>query len=511
LAEDYSKYQGLLALGATLNPIQIKYIHSEADIRANFKGNQAGGTGVVAMDIAMRLLRIHPVKKRNVLNKPIRCVSKVKPKQEGDEENQQYVELLRLIPQYLIKKDVTARSSTMTIRDPLGGPDNKVEFMSSSQELEAFMSVQRSANYQDEEIDKSKWDDSCVRLLKEGGDATINLTPAKGLDWVYDSIWLKAGKIFRSKTICDRFGFPAVEDTGRNPGIEAFCWATDDNPALRMDDIERIFAGIDDPDDLAMRRYGIFRQASGVIYKVFNEKIHKQPYDKVFDASFFRTYWNFRVIDYHPTKPWAVSWVCVSPHHEWFVWHELEARHDNRVTLELRDQIKSDSLLDEDEMFNRCTLIDPLSTVKQGNTGFSTFDDLSMGENGLRRLTPADTKNTQGQMNVKMRMKNSLICGVPGNNLNKTQIREERYGDYLPTIWILDNCKKHIEHLKNWRLVDYKQESVKAVKVAKKPSEKYSDFCRNLEFLGALNPVMYEPKRDNHFEPSKLFQGRRAA
>jgi hypothetical protein len=166
----------------------------------------------------------------------------------------------------------------------------------------------------------------------------------------------------------------------------------------------------------------------------------------------------------------------------------------------------------EDEEFNRCTLIDPLAEVKQANTGFSVFDDLRMGENGLRRLTPADTKNSPngGRMNIKMRLKNAAACGVPYNNLNKNDLTETRYGVYLPTLWFLDNCRRHIEHFKSWRYVDWKQEHVKAVKTVKRESEKFSDFCRNIEFLGALDPCWWQRKRE-HYEPSGLFQGRQAA
>jgi hypothetical protein len=157
-------------------------------------------------------------------------------------------------------------------------------------------------------------------------------------------------------------------------------------------------------------------------------------------------------------------------------------------------------------------LIDPLSTVKQTNTGFSTFDDLAMGSAGLRRLTTADTKNSQGRMNIKMRMKNSAICGVPENNLAKNGEEDPRYGYYLPTIWFLDNCRRHVEHFKSWRYVDWKQEHVKAVKTVKRESEKNSDYCRNLEFLGCLNPVYYQ-MHDNsdYWEPTKRFQGQRVA
>lgn len=510
---DYSKYQNLLSY--KMHPTALKYLMSTAQTRAIFKGNQAGATATTAYDVALRLLGIHPVAKRNVLNKPIRMVSKVVPTDEEDEQNQQYVELRRLIgPIGIIQKKITARSKLMGIKNirGYGPPMFQIEFMASTQELDAFMSVQRAAYYQDEEIDQTKWDESQVRLLKEGGDTTIGLTPVRGLDWSFDRIWKRASKICRSKVICDKFGFPAEEETGSNADIEAFCWATDDNPAMDKATIERIFADIDDPDELAMRRYGVFRQVSGRIYKSFDEKIHKQPFDKVFNAELFRTYWNYRIIDYHPRKPWDVSFVVVTPHNEWIVWNELHQTHDNRTTLELRDEIKRESILEEDEEFNRCSLIDPLSEVKQGNTGFSVFDDLRLGENGLRRLTPADTKNSPngGRMNIKMRLKNSLICGVPGNNLNRTDLTETRYGQYLPTIWFLDNCRGHIEHFKSWRYVDWKQEHVKAVKTVKRESEKYSDYCRNLEFMGALDPVWWERKKE-FYEPSNLFQGRKAA
>jgi hypothetical protein len=504
----FEKYIELLNF--QFHPVASDYLLSECGIRAILKGNQGGGTTVSVFDAVMRLLGIHPVPSRNILEAPIRFVSKCLPKNDQDEENQQYVEFKRKFPAEFIKQDVTARSSIMSVRNPLGGADRKVEFMSSKQDIDAFMSVQRSALYQDEEIDRIKWDENLMRLLRWGGDATITLTPVRGMDWTYDSIWCKARKIFRSATICEKFNFPRVEETGVKSNVEAFCWATDDNPAMTKESIDGIFSDIDDPDELAMRRYAVFRQVSGRIYKAFDKKIHKVPAKDVFDATLFRKYWNYRIIDYHPAKPWAVSYVAISPSNEWFVWNELSAKHEHRTTLELREDIKLNSIVNEDEEFNRATLIDPLSRVKQGNTGFSVFDDLQMGQMGLRRLTPADTQNSQGRMNIKMRLKNSLICGVPGNNVDKNSYEDNRYGAHLPTLWFLDNCTHHLEDFEQWRYVDFKQEHVKATRVIKRESEKHSDYCRNLEFLGALNPVYYVPEA-HYYEPSRLFQGRRIA
>lgn len=505
---DLSKYQAFVDY--KMHPTALKYIMSTSPIRAIFKGNQGGATEVSAgLDASLRILGIHPVAERNRLNKPIRMVSKVVPEDEFDERNQQYVALRRYLRGFITKK-LTARNKTLGIT--AGGRSLQVEFMASTQEIDAFMSVQRSAYYQDEEIERLKWDESLKRLLKEGGDASVSVTPVRGLDWMYDSIWQRADKIFRSKIICDKFGYPDLEERGSENGIECFCWATDDNPALDKSTIERIFHNFDDPDELAMARYGVFRQISGRIYKIFDERVHKIRFDEFFNEEKFKKYWHYRVIDYHPQKPWAVSWVAISPQNEWFIWNEYEAKHDNRTTFELRDDIKSLSLVDEDDMMNRMTLYDPLANVKQGNTGYSIADDLNMGELGLRRMEPADTKNsvTSGRMNIKMRLKNSLICEKPYNNVNKSNQQEVRYGIYLPTIWFMDNCPKHIENFKSWRYVDFKQEFVKAVRSIKRESDKFNDFARNMEFLGLLDPVWYTVQHKNYWDRNRLFQGREA-
>lgn len=487
------------------------YFKSEADTRALFKGNQAGGTKICMTDACWRLLGIHPVDRRNRLEKPIRCVSKCLPKSDDDEENQQYVEFKRIFPTELIKKDVTARSATMVIRDRFGGSDKKIEFMSSKQDIDAFMSVQRSAYYQDEEIDRTKWDENHMRLLREGGDVTINLTPVRGLDWTYDLIWKRARRIYRSKAICERFGFPRIEETDSTASLEAFCWATDDNPIMDKATIHRIFADIDDEDELAMRRYGVFRQVSGRVYKLFDPLVHIRDFDSTFKANEFQTYWHYRIIDFHPSKPWYVSYVAVTPHHEWFVWNEMVARHDNVTTVELRDKIKAESLVGEDNECNRATLIDPLAKMKQANTGYSVFDDLRRGDYGLRRIIEAETKNESARMNVRMRLKNALECKRPGNNLRPdNEYPDPKYGYYLPTLWFLSNCKTHKEHFMNWRYIEWRQENVKAVKDVKRLSEKWSDMCRNIEFIAGLNPTYYDmPKTEYH--PSSLYQGRRMA
>jgi hypothetical protein len=518
MAVDFTaKLDGLFSFD--MHPIAHKYQMSRANTRLIIKGNQGGGTATAMHDAAMRVLGVHPDEKKNRLNKPVRFVSKILPNDHEDEANQQFVEFRRLIPPELWVKKLTARSKLGKVRRLVGG-EIDVEFMASTQDIDAFMSVQRGAYYQDEEIERVKWDENQMRLIKarsdgDYADTTLSMTPVKGLDWSFDSLWKRANIKYRSDRICEKFGYPAKEvGRGEVGDIEIFCWATDDNPVMTQDAIDNLFFEIDDEDDLAMRRYGVFRQVSGRIYKVFDEKIHVVPFEKVFDTGVFRNYWHYRIIDYHPAKPWYVTWVAVSPNHEWFVWNEAVVHHDQKTIQELRDEIKSESLLDEDDEFNRKTLIDPLAKISKIKSSPSVFDELTMGELGLRRCQSADTKDKNAakthRAQIKTRLKNSVTCGVPGANFS-TGPPDIRYGHYKPTIWFLDNCTGHIQHFNSWRYVDYKQAHVKAVRTVKTESEKWSDFCRNIEFLGALNPVYYENVHNDKWHRSSLFQGRRSA
>jgi hypothetical protein len=474
------------------------------------------------------------VEKRNKLETPIRCISKCLPKNDEDEENQQYVEFKRIFPPDFVKRDITSRSPHMILRDPLAGADKKIEFLSKKQDVDAFMSVQRAAIYQDEEIEKIKWDENQSRLAipaskGAGGDTTLVITPVKGLDWTYDIIWCRASKIIRSacvrKFLRDKYNInaPPVEvlKENANRDIEVFSWATDDNPMVDSAAIDRLFGSLDekhDLDELAMRRYGVFRQATGRIYKAFDTDIHVISFDKLWQPDIFRYYWHFRIIDYHPTKPWYVSWVAVTPTHEWFIWQELVAYHDNMTSHDLKYKIQELSLLSEDDDYNRGTEIDPLAKVKQPNSGFSVFEDISRGPDGLRGCRAAMTTskdehgNEHGRMNIRTRLKNSLRVGVPGNNLIKHMDPDIRFGNYLPTIWFFDSCPGHIKHFNTWRTVRWKQEATRAVKDAERPAQKWSDFCRNLEFLGARNPVFHDiQRRGDEFDARRFFDGQRRA
>ena len=495
-------------LSITVHPTAYEFLHSEALIRAIIKGNQGGATTMSMYDLTMRLLNIHPVHKLNAINAPIRCISKSKIMGKDDISNQQYIEFKRIFPYEQIKRDITSRASTMIVKNPTGGADYKVEFLSIQQELSAFMSVQRQSIYQDEEISKEKWDENQMRLLRFGGDTVLTITPAMGMDWTFDEIWRRADKIYRSKTISDLFSFPRVEVFNIGSGIEIFNWATDDNPALTPDYIEKNFENIVEESDLAMRRYGVMKQSAGIIYKMFDIGIHRIPAEKYFDGEKFKRFWQYRVIDYHPVKPWAITWMACSPQNEWFVWNEWLANHD-RMSLEgIKDEIKKKSLVEEEDDFNRCTLVDPLAKSQRvfeqnQRQGHNIFDNLRLGEGGLKRLREADTKNENGHLAIKLRLSNSVKCEVPFNNYDK-DFNDPVFKQNRPTLWFMDTCRNHIDSFRNWRVAQNDNE-VGAMKKTRRAIQKWSDFCRNMEYLANLNPVHYKYNQFNNYIPKKYF------
>ena len=158
---------------------------------------------------------------------------------------------------------------------------------------------------------------------------------------------------------------------------------------------------------------------------------------------------------------------------------------------------------------NRRTYIDPLAKQKQPSIGVSVYEDLASGEEGLRRCAPADTKNERGRFEINRRLKNALKCRIPNNNFRPDLPPDKRFGKYLPTLWIMNDCKGHIEHFTHFRYKAYKDPHLKATRDAPRPDsheDKYSDYCRNLEFLGAANPVFFHQSKQQ-YAPRQAFQG----
>jgi len=485
-----ARYENLLAFKKTDHlQMLLRLPHKTIGL---FSGNQGGKTSNVAVQYFLRVIDQHPVKEKNRLAKKIRCMSSSLPESSSPEEqdNTQYLELKKIIPYEMIIKDITARSQNLVVANPTHGK-TVFEFRSSKQELQDLGKIQLSSVWHDEETPKSIREECKMRLLAEDGDEIFSLTPVNPLSYTFDDIWEKASLIYRTKIISEKFNFPQIEK--RNTGHDIACiqMATDDNPTLSLGVIERMFEDIDDPDEVLVRRYGIFKAISGRVHKTYDPKYCYINFQKTFPANIPYDWVHTRGIDYHNSRtPWSIGWVSASPKNEWFLWQEFHPSIDGIHAYNTREIAKAIIRKSFDYTYI-LNLIDPLASAKQPNTLFSVTDDMNRYFDELR--SPAkwqgwDTKGTTGRDEISMRFKNAIRCGKPFNN---EAVEDGRIVN-LPTLWICDTCPKFHRSILNWRFGEYVTTTTKATRDPKpQTQERYSHDNMVLECLAKDQRLLY--------------------
>jgi len=430
--------------------------------------------------------------------------------ESAEVKNTQYPEFKKWLPRYLIKKDITFRNPAMTIADRFGGSDIIVEFVSYSQSVQSTAGTQRVSIWCDEQPPPDFLEEQFPRLLAEDGDMIITCTPADRMTFLYDEVFEKAKYYIRSDAICKAMNIESFEKTDSNSDITVLQAATDDNPTLDNDTIEALFAEIDDPDVLAIRRYGIFKQVSGRIQKSFDWNTHCIPKNKYFPDGIPNSYNHFRGIDYHEAVNWACGFMAISPTNEAFIYDEFNPSPDNMITFDIAREL---AVISRDYKYT-LSLADPLANKTQSNTGMTVMEDLNrafimykkegLGTGGYWMAW--DTKSTRGRDEVRKRLMNSVKVGKPFNNkvINKHGNKE-----YLPTLWILDNCRQSARSMKNWRLEEWANNTANATKDKKEtPQQKWSHF--NMVWEAMFKHPACKPKRMNSWSDIrdyKQFQG----
>lgn len=427
--------------------------------------------------------------------------------------NTQYPELMKWMPGYLVKKNITQRNPVMVIRDIHGFGDIIVEFVSYNQKTQAMAGVQLKSVWPDEEPPPDFLEEQFPRLLASDGDMVITLTPANRLSYLYDKVYELARVYHRSDTIVREIGLPKLEIMASSKSIAVFQAATDDNPTLKPDAIRRIFEDIDDPDVVMIRRFGIFKQVSGRVYKAFSHNVHVIEERKYFPDMVPKEWLHARMIDWHDANPWAFMWLCMSPDDEAFVVRDANLSPDKFITYDIAGMI---SEISGSYRF-RLDRIDPLATKKQPNTGRSSVDDLNeyfrqfkkMGKGTGAMWEGWDTKSERGREAVRTRLNNSVICGRPFNN----KIREGINERVLPTLWILDCCTHTIKSLRNWRREEWADAGAHTTKDARETlQQKWSHFCMCLEAAFKENAfrarsITVENFADRRHQPRYLSRG----
>jgi len=449
--------------------------------------------------------------------------------QSAEINNTQYPEFKKWLPKFLIKKDITIRNPAIIINDPLAGmrfgdllwkgSDIVVEFQSYVQAVQAGAGVQRMACWCDEEPPFDFFEEQFPRLLVEDGDIIVSVTPANGMTWTYDDIFEKAALYIRTKTICEYYereeGRPCeqYEVTESDKDIAVIQAATDDNPTLDPDTIEESYRNTPDPDGtiVATRRYGIFKQATGRIFKDFRFKTHAINFETYGLTREGMVEWTKgRSFDFHPANPHAIVWVALSPTNEAFVYDEWNPSPSTWVTNRLCEEIGTRSGFDKFV----CNLIDPLANTVNTNTGKTTVEEMNrkfhemkmQGKCAGAYWEPFATKGEVGRDQIKERLQNSLKCEKPFNNV----YIEDGVEKFYPTLWIERSLQHTMNSLRHWRLetwVSNKQLTTKDKKET--PSEKWSHFCTALE--GLFKDVRFKPKRKRTYRKHtyRRFKGRR--
>lgn len=469
-------------------------------------GNRAGKTATVAFDTVMSILGLNPNPLRNKLSKKIRCLSSSLPEvaDPDAQDNAQYAELKKLLPYEMIQKDITARSQTMTISGAQG--KHYVEFKSTKQEVQDTGKVDRDRLWVDEEPTKDHWNESRMRLVGSDGLAFITLTPINGISWTYDEVFMHASYFWRSPSIVKALGLQQEEiiSTG-NKDIAVLQMATDDNPTMTLDAIERLFEGIDDPDEVSVRRYGVFKQISGRVHKGYNPLIHYIDYGKYFPGGIPYEWKHVRGIDYHESRiPWSVLWLSASKDDEWFVHHEFHPAIDGPKAY-TTEEIAKHIIRNSGDFYYLFNLIDPLANKKQPNTGFSVTEDLNRIFAELRKNDGLgtesywegwDTKDTKGRDEVRKRFKNAAMIGKPFCNVT----REHGMTVRKPTLWICNTCPETHKSIMRWSFSEWSTASTKQVnEPQQKPQNKYSHDPITIECIAKDHRLKY-------YEPYKMPQ-----
>jgi len=430
--------------------------------------------------------------------------------QSSEVKNTVYPEFKKWLPSFLIKKDITARNTAMTLHNPMrgwewgklqyDGPDIVVEFVSYSQSVQAGAGVQRLSVWCDEEPPMPFWEEQAARLLAEDGDLLLSLTPANKMSYTYDEVFERAKLYVRTPAICEfltknlKESVKQIEWTESERDIAVIQAATDDNPTLKKETINSTFMW-DDEDTIATRRYGIHRQSSGRIFPTMDFRVHLIDFKTYFkDGAVPQEWCHARMIDFHERNPWACVWIAMSSQNEAFVYREWAPSPMKWVNLSIAQEMAYMS--GKKQRFS-VDLIDPLAAKIQTNSGISVVQDLNTAFQALRKTGDCtganweswDTKGLKGRDEIRKRCANSVKVGKPFNN----EILKDGARMFLPTIWISNDCRETARSLKHWRYEDWAEARDVVSKDRKEtPTEKYSHFCTALEAV--FKDIRFRPR-----------------
>ena len=380
---DFSPYSGFASFIPT--PVFTTLLNVKNQIILLVTGNRFGKTSYFSRKIVFSLMGISTVPWHNITPdtkcRIIRLAAETLPAdKEHEVRNTVYPAIKQQLPSTMIAKDnrgnpidITIRDATVAINPLLGGSPAYLEFVSYGQTTQSQAGVDRFAICVDEVCPYEFFEESIPRLAITNGQLMIGCTPVDA-DWMYGEIYEKASVYIRTKAVRNymkkAFGqsVPVVEKMSSDKDICVIQAASDDNPIfekLIFDKLQEVKCGrlrpedfpyqtveeyldhrymYDDPDAVAMRRYGIFRRITGAMYKQFQYNVHVREGRKFFPSGLPKEWIHVRAVDYHQAVPWAVLWVALSRDNECFVYAEMNPDPKTWTTLAVCKEMVERSL-----------------------------------------------------------------------------------------------------------------------------------------------------------------------
>ena len=221
-----------------------------------FGGNRTGKTECGAVECVYLCRGIHPYKKNK--SSVDGWVVSLSSQVQRDVAQRKILNYLN--PSWIIdivmqsgKKDYPASGiiDYILIKNVLGGV-SKLGFKSCDQGREKFQGTSLDFVWFDEEPPRDIYIECKMRVLDKGGEIFGTMTPLKGLNWVYDEIFMNC---FNDSQV----------------------WYTQmswyDNPFLSKEEI-KIFENSLSTEELESRKFGNFVGSGGLVYNEFSENIN---------------------------------------------------------------------------------------------------------------------------------------------------------------------------------------------------------------------------------------------
>ncbi len=232
-------------------------------------------------------------------------------------------------------------------------------------------------------------------LTDHGGHCLFTMTPIKE-PWVYEEFILKKtpefAKYVKTYFISIYDNIKHEREWPPGSGIKRMCGG------LTKENVERFLAGVPE-DEKRARMEGKFNYMEGLVFEEFDPSFHVKPY---FEPP--PEWTRYEHIDVHPSKPWSIVFIAVSPDGKIYQYDELEIAGNYDTIIEA---IKIKRFHHGTKKYIRpyITLIDPLATVKEQLNETSIADRLYELSGGEIDVEPASKKKDVGIQELKHKLR----------------------------------------------------------------------------------------------------------